>query len=143
MVENMNELVEAMKNARAEHYNAFGIRSIRKAAGFLNVGDSCPDSYDWNLEFDCSTYDTTGKRLPGASAVGICWTNLWLDGDDDDDVAEEIGKAIEMSDNGYWFNDSEHQMLLIGGCDGSTYGDDPDEVVIENAKVLGIVQIKK
>ena len=35
----MKELVKAMKKAKAEGYNAFGIRVIENEAGVLNVGD--------------------------------------------------------------------------------------------------------
>lgn len=134
---NMNELIDAMKQAKESGYNVFGIRVVENDAGILNVGDWCPDSYDWDHELDCSTRDTTGETLNGACAVGIDTSCLMLDGEDDEDAAAEIEKAVEKSEAaGYWGD----QMLLIAGSDGCEYGDDENEIIIENAKVIAIVE---
>ncbi len=130
----MKELVEAMKKAKAEGYNVFGIRVIENEAGVLNVGDACPDSYDWDYELDCSTRDTTGEKLGGACAIEINTSMLLLDGDDDEDVAAEIEKAIKNSACYYG-----EQVLLIGGKFGSEYGNDEHEIIIELADVLAKV----
>ena len=131
----MKELVKAMKKAKAEGYNAFGIRVIENEAGALNVGDACPDSYNWDYELDCSTRETTGEKLDGACAVEIDTTMLMLDGDDDEDVAAEIEKAIRNA--ACYFGE---QVLLIGGKFGSERGDDENEIIIELADVLAIVK---
>lgn len=130
----MKELVEAMKKAKADGYNAFGIRVIENEAGVLNVGDACPDSYDWDYELDCSTRDTTGEKLGGACAIEINTSMLLLDGDDDEDVVAEIEKAIKNSACYYG-----EQVLLIGGKFGSEYGNDEHEIIIELADVLAKV----
>ena len=108
----MKELVEAMKKAKAEGYNAFGIRVIENEAGVLNVGDACPDSYDWDYELDCSTRDTTGEKLGGACAIEINTSMLLLDGDDDEDVAAEIEKAIKNS--ACYYGEQVEKKILSG-----------------------------
>lgn len=137
MTTNMNELIEAMKKARENGCTHFGIRIVDNDAGILHVGDLCPDSYNWDFELDCSTRETTGETLNGACAVEIDTSMLMLDGDDDEDVAAEIEKAVQQSESaGYW----GEQMLLIAGSDSCEYGDDENEIIIENAEVIAIVK---
>ena len=119
----MKQLVEAMKKAKEEGYNAFGIRVVENAAGILSVGDACPDSYSWDFDLDCSTRETTGEKLNGACAVEIDTSMLMLDGDDDEDAAAEIEKALKN----------------IGGKFGYERGDDENEIIIELADVLAVV----
>lgn len=130
----IQELVEAMKYAYANGYRVFGIRTIEKCAGLLNVGDSVPDSYNWDHENDVSTRETTGETLGGACAIAIDTSCLFLDGEDDEDVAAEIEKAIKAS--ACYYGD---EVLLIGGKFGYEYGEDEGEIIIESADVIGIV----
>lgn len=130
----MKQLVEAMKKAKEEGYNAFGIRVVENAAGILSVGDACPDSYNWDFDLDCSTRETTGEKLNGACAVEIDTSMLLLDGDDDEDAAAEIEKALKNAAP-YW----GEQVLLIGGKFGYERGDDENEIIIELADVLAVV----
>lgn len=137
MTTNMNELIEAMKKAHESGCTHFGIRVVENDAGILHVGDLCPDSYNWDFELDCSTRETTGEMLNGACAIEIDTRMLMLDGDDDEDVVTEIEKSIQQSENaGYW----GEQMLLIAGSDGCEYGDDENEIIIENAEVIAIIE---
>ena len=94
---NLNELMAAMKQAYENGYMDFGVRTIENEAGILNVGDSVPDSYNWDYENDVSTRETTGETLPGACAVEIVSGNLMMDGTDDEDVAEAITEAVERA----------------------------------------------
>ena len=59
---------------------------------------------------------------------------LMMDGDDDEDIAEEIERAVEKAACYYG-----EQVLLIGGKFGREQGDDDGEVIIEMADVLAIV----
>lgn len=75
----MNSLLNTVKNAAEKGYHVFGIRRIWEEAGLLNVGDWCPDSYDWDYENDISTRETTGTTLNGACAVVIDTNHLfWM-----------------------------------------------------------------
>lgn len=60
---------------------------------------------------------------------------LMLDGDDDEDAAAEIEKAIKNAACYYG-----EQVLLICGKFGCEHGDDENEVIIELADVLAIVK---
>ena len=126
------QLVDAMKRAKSAGYCVFG---IRVTDAFLKIGDSVPDSYDWDIENDCSTYVTTGVTLGGACAVYIDNSLLLLDGSDDEEASQEIQKAIEGSKNYY----GEH-MYMIGGKFGSEWGNDVNEIIIKDADVIGIVE---
>lgn len=131
---NIQNLVETLKAAYAGGYRYFGVRKVYNYAGIFNVGDSCPKSYNWDFENDCSTYDTTGETLPGTSAIHVAVEDLYLHGDDDDEAAEALQNAIDrVSDYG------GEQMLLIGSKYSYDYGDDEDEVILEDADVLAII----
>lgn len=130
----MTNLVETIKAAAEKGYHVFGIRRIWEEAGLLNVGDWCPDSYDWDYENDISTRETTGTTLDGACAVVIDTNHLFLDGSDDEELEERIGKALKASE--IYYSD---ETMLIGGRDGYEYGYDDDEVIIRDADVLAIV----
>lgn len=130
----MTNLVETIKAAAEKGYHVFGIRRIWEEAGLLNVGDWCPDSYDWDYENDISTRETTGTTLDGACAVVIDTDHLFLDGSDDEELEERIGKALKASE--IYYSD---ETMLIGGRDGYEYGYDDDEVIIRDADVLAIV----
>lgn len=131
-----SELMEIIKAKHSEHYNAFGIRSVYdKRFGRYEVGDSLPDSYEWDFDNDCSTYHTTGETLNGASAVAVETDDLWLDGDDDDELAARIEKALKASKS-YDFGET----MLVGGKNGSKYGHDEGEIVIESAVVLAVIE---
>lgn len=126
------QLVNCMKKAKKSGYCVFGIRVMD---GSLKIGDSVPDSYDWDIVNDCSTYVTTGETLGGACAVSINDSLLLLDGSDDDEAFQEIQKAIEGSKNYY----GKH-IYMIGGKFGSEWGNDVNEIIIEDADVIGIVE---
>ena len=132
---NAKELVEAMKQATESGYHVFGIRTIENPAGVLNVGDSVPDSYDWDYENDISTRETTGETLPGACAIQIFSDDLWLDGTDDDETEAAICDAVKKSSVYYG-----EQVLLIAGKGRYLYGSDLDEIIIADADVIGVVK---
>ena len=128
---NINDLINAMRKAYESGYKYFGIRTIEDGLPLLSVGDSVPDSYDWDWEEDCSTRETTGETLNGACAVGI---NSFVWEDTDDEIAEAISKAVEMS-----MDYPDGQKLLIGSKYGYEYGNDPDEMILEAADVIAII----
>ena len=62
---NYDELLDVIKNAYKDGYNAFGVRVIPNDndvdAANIYVGADVRDSYDWDFEVDRSTYKTTGR----------------------------------------------------------------------------------
>lgn len=131
----MKSMIEAVRKAASEGYNAYGIRVIENAAGVLTVGDYVPDSYAWDYELDCSTRETTGETLDGACAIKVDCDRV--DFDDDENIAEVLEKAIKESKKAGYYGE---QVLLIGGKDGYEYGEDRHEIIIPNACVLAIAE---
>ena len=135
----MMNLVKAVLEAYENGYRNFGIRVTPHECNPLAVGDNIPDSYDWDVENDCSTYETTGETLGGACTVGINTSCIWFDGSDEDnaDLAEEIENAIQKAKKaGYW----GEQIILAGNETGCEYGQDADEIILPNAKVIAIAE---
>lgn len=125
-------MVEKILNALKENndkYNSFGIRTMYADHDY-EAGESIPDSYDWDIENDVSTRETTGETLSGACAIEIAACNYWLDGSDDEEVRAAIEHALEMS-KGY----PGSSVYLIAG-NGSEYGNDPEEIIISSAEAL-------
>lgn len=131
----MNSLLNTVKNAAENGYRVFVIRKIREEAGLLNVGDRCPDSYSWDIELDVSTRETTGETINGACAIVIDTNHMFLDGSDDDELEENINKALNASE--IYYSD---ETMLIGGKSGYEYGYDDYEVIIRDADVLAIIE---
>ncbi len=69
----------------------FGVRTLAEDEDY-KVGDECRESYEWNIEHDCSTYDLDGED--GETADGTCVTMAYADCYDDE---EEIEKALETA----------------------------------------------
>lgn len=85
-------MVEKILNALKENndkYNSFGIRTMYADHDY-EAGESIPDSYDWDIENDVSTRETTGETLSGACAIEIAACNYWLDGSEYGNDPEEI-----------------------------------------------------
>lgn len=123
-IENAKRILEAMKENK---YETYGIRGDDR---LMSRGDLFGDSRDWDFENDVQSET---KHLDGTSTIGIS-SNLWfLDGEgfeeEEKEDIEEIMKALEIS-NHYTYN---YFYLAVGN--GYSYGDDPSEVVIENAEV--------
>lgn len=121
-------ILEAIK--ANQQYKVFGIRTM-DADHEYQAGEVVPNSYDWDIEADCSTYETTGETLPGACAVEINLCDYWLDGSDDEEAQQVIDKALEMAE-GYPGN----TVFLIAGCGDYEYGNDPQEIIIESAEMV-------
>ena len=119
----------------------FGIRTLpSKTKRKYLVGSQVPDSYDWDHEEDVSTFYTDKRRLNGASTL-----DLW-DGNSPKSLAD-VGKRIKQAyDKTYsqfykknllYGNDEDKHRIIFG--DGYEYGEDPDELIVQNPKVWGVV----
>ena len=131
MMTNMQNLVNEIKTAYENGYRFFGIRNITRELDKLNVGDTCPNSYDWDAENDCSTYCTTGETLNGASAIHVNTDPVW---DDDNEMQEALETAIEQAKNYY-----DGVLYLIASKENYDWGSDENEIVLENATVIAVV----
>jgi len=93
------------------------------------VGDTCRDSYEWDFENDCSTYNAENPiELDGACAVEIIFEDL--EEMTDKEIMDQIKKVA--------CNYVGEQTVLIGGY-YATYGNDENEIIIEDAEVLAVM----
>ena len=135
---NYDELLDVIKNAYKDGYNAFGVRVLPSDVDAANiyVGADVRDSYDWDFESDCSTYKTTGETLGGACCVGFSndYLDTEMDEEDNEECLKELKRIIAKS---ACYGD--HNVVLIGGKDYSESGWDDGEQIIPNAKILAII----
>lgn len=135
---NYDKLLDVIKNAYKDGYNAFGVRVLPSDVDAANiyVGAGVRDSYDWDYEADCSTYGTTGETLGGACCIGFndLYLGTEMDEEDNEECLKELKRIIAKS-----ACYGEHNVVLIGGKDYSESGWDDGEQIIPNAKILAII----
>lgn len=132
----IDQLLDVLKSSRSNGYNEWGVRVLPYDVNPMpHVGDDLPESYDWDFERDCSTYDTTGETLGGTSCVGFNAYYIGTPGIEDQDTAQELVRIIEKATSSY----GKHKVIFIGGKDGSRYGDDDGEIIIPDAQCLAII----
>lgn len=120
---NIKEAVRAIMNS---NYEIFGIRHIASDESY-KVGDYTRNSYDWDNENDLSSYETNPKELDGTSAYFAGIDTL----DDEEEIEAKILSALEES------KVYSGTAILLGG-DRYDWGNDDNEVIIEDAEVLYI-----
>lgn len=104
-------------------YLSLGLRATRPDEHY-RIGDRARNSYDWDYEADCSSDD----ELDGTCAVEIDWV------DTADELIAEIERTLQTVEQYHGVH-----VVLLGG-DNSSYGTDPGEIVISNARVLAIIR---
>lgn len=106
-------------------YNVLGLRAIRPDEKY-QVGDYARNSYDWDAENDCSSEE----ELNGTCSISFDVS--WLEG-----AADLINRIEEtISEVRKYYGDG---IVLLGGW-ASSDGTDSGEQVIENAKVLAVLE---
>ena len=123
----MNKYLEVAKEITENHY-IVGVRSLAEDESY-EVGDYCRDSYEWDVENDCSAYYTTGETANGTCATYIETAY------DEKELAELIAKAVEENARIY----GGKQVLIAGKQINNDGMFDPGEVRIVNAKVIMII----
>lgn len=123
-------LQKIFDNIKEEKYSVVAIRRYCKDEKY-NVGDICRNSYEWNYEYDVSSYDTEAPT----ELDGTCGLNISdiIDCEDLTDVRNIIDNGIEKSS----IYDGNN-VIIIAGYDYS-YGNDEEEVIIENAEVIAVL----
>ena len=116
--------------------NYFSVAAIRRCRKDENyeVGDICRNSFDWNYEKDESTFeDDEPVELSGTCGMRI--ENLEnLDNEEAAEAEKILEKALKDSES----YDYGYQTVIIAG-DWYENGSDEDEIIVENAEVIGIV----
>lgn len=124
------DLQKIFDKIKEEKYSVVAIRRCCKDEKY-NVGDICRNSYEWNYEYDVSSYDTeTPIELDGTCGLNI--SNI-IDCEDLTDAKEIINNGMEKSS----IYDGNN-VIIIAGHDYS-YGNDEEEVIIENADVITVL----
>lgn len=120
------EIIEKIMNS---NYGYIGIRHLADDEVY-EIGDICRNSYYWDYENDCSSYETIGAELDGTCAVD---TKIELEWDDMEEIEKKLEAALEFSTKHY-----VGDIAIIGG-NRMDYGYDDNEIIIENATVIDFV----
>ena len=120
---------EIIKRINSEEFAWIGIRHLSESENY-KVGDYCRNSYDWDFDCDCSTYYTDDpQELDGTCAYN---TEIYTHLDNSEEIEEKLIKSISRS------NCYAGKAVVIAG-DYAEYGTDDNEIIIQNAKVIGIL----
>lgn len=123
---NVEKILETIKE---NDYSVVAIRHCCPDEEY-KIGDICRNSFEWNEEYECSSYDTEEPE----EMDGVCGYAMFelIDTDDAEEAKEIIERAIEESS----IYDGNN-IVIIGG-DSYSYGNDENEVIVEEAEVIGI-----
>jgi hypothetical protein len=122
----------------AEHIEdnglTIGIRGLCQDEKY-KAGDTVRESYEWNFEIDCSTYDIDGEE--GAKTGGTSCIRIGSDMDDIEKLAEKIEQSFEMAD-GYAEHGAGYALIASKyvNSDGTF---DEDETRLIDAKVIALL----
>lgn len=125
------EVIEKVLNSEAKKNCGYiGVRRLTEDENY-SIGDYCRNSYDWDYESDCSSYDTDEPtELDGTCAID---TKIDFQWDDVSEIEDKLEEAIEAS--GCYIGN-----IAILGCDRMDYGSDEDEIIMEDAIVIAIIE---
>lgn len=119
----MEELIRKIKQ---ECYRYVGIRHLADDEEY-NVGDICRNSYDWDYENDCSSYESNNPvELQGSCSFD---TGIIAEWDDESEIRQKLENAIDASDCYCG------RLAVIAG-NRSECGSDDGEIIIKNAEVI-------
>lgn len=125
MIKNICQIIQTIERNR---YAYIGIRHICEDEDY-SIGDYCRDSYDWDYEYDRSSYDSDEPISLG----GTCALSTGIDSglDAPEEIIKKFESAIEKSKCYYG------PMVIVAG-NSATYGNDEDEIIIRDAIVLAV-----
>lgn len=124
---NITKLLDDIRNSK---YSVVAIRHCCQDEHY-QIGDFSRNSYEWNYELECSSYDTDNPiKMDGT--CGYAMFEL-LDADDIETAEKILTNAVH---NSSMYDGTE--IAIIAG-ESYTYGNDENEVIIENAEVIGII----
>lgn len=129
----MENLVKIIKNEfeNGNNHLFVGFRGLTEDESY-KVGDTARDSYEWDLENDCSTYYTTGETADGTCAIG--GEVEWLDEDE-----EIIEKLTQWKNEIAYYGETDDVVFLIGESEGEYGTRDENEVRIIDPIVAAFV----
>lgn len=123
----MFNVAEILRKVNEEGYTTIAIRHLAEDEDY-QVGDMCRNSFDWNYEEDHSTYeDEEPVDLDGTCGFAINgFENL------DEDEVEEATELFEKAMKEAMYSG---KAVIIAG-NRFSYGNDENEVIIEDAEVI-------
>ena len=113
----------------ARDYSHVGVRSLCDDERYV-VGDVCRASYEWDLENDCSAYETTGERTMGTCATRIPWDRMA-----DPAILEATIHAAVVANAKYLGN---RQAVIAGYTEDRDAALDEGEIRIMDPVVLAV-----
>lgn len=126
---NVQKILEAVNNEGA---TVVAIRHCCDDEDY-SVGGWCRNSYDWNLESDQSSYyDEEPTELPGTCGIHVRGFEN-LDTEEVEEAEKLLNKAIEDA------TCYSGKLAVIVGYNGYEYGNDENEVIINNAQVIALL----
>lgn len=129
----MTNFIDIAKEIIEKRFYAVGVRSLCEDEQY-SIGDYCRESYEWDIEEDCSTYYTTGETANGTCATHID-NQYFTTNDEVIELAERIAQVVKENQDNYG-----GQQIIIAGNQINRDGlFDSDEIRIANAIVIGIV----
>lgn len=127
----MFDVKEILKKVNEEGYGVIAIRHLAEDEQY-EVGEMCRNSFDWNYELDCSTYDTDEPiELDGTCGYHITGFEN-LDEEEIEEATELFEKAMREATSNY-----VGEVVIIVGS-RFTYGCDENEVIIWDAEVIAV-----
>lgn len=128
----MTNFKEIAKKIIDEGIDLVGVRSLCEDEQY-KVGDECRESYEWNFEHDCSTYDLDGGD--GEKAGGTCATQIKVETEDVEELAQHIEEIVK--ENALYAN--EKQAIIAGHGVNNDHTLDPGEIRLTDAYVLELI----
>ncbi|MSS63196.1 hypothetical protein FYJ58_04795 [Lachnospiraceae bacterium WCA-693-APC-MOT-I] len=124
-----------MKGSR--HFDTIGLRRLcPDESESYSIGSYCRNSYDWNIEYDCSSYDIAEYDIDEepVELSGVCTIDTYIDlGFDDED---EIKEKLEIAAKKVYRYGSDCDTYAVICGDMPRGGNDEDEIIISNAFVV-------
>ena len=118
---------DLLKKIKEEKYSVIAIRHLCDDEKY-NIGDICRNSYDYDVEYDVSTYYRDQRELNGTCGYNI--PNIdYLNEEEVEEAKEMIVKALKESE------DYGGTPIIIAGHHYE-YGNDEEEVIIKYAEVI-------
>lgn len=114
-------------------YRYVGIRGLSSDEKY-DIGHYCRNSFDWDYEKDESTYESNKPiEFNGTCSYSVAPYLDFEEIENDGEIERCIMNAYNAFKNIYLYDD----IVIIAG-DSMEYGMDDNEIIIENAIVVGI-----
>lgn len=116
-----------LQKVNQENYSIVAIRHLSEDENY-EIGNMCRNSFDWDYGLDCSSYETDNPvELDGTCGYAI-FDFCDLDVDEIEEAESLISKALAEAIY-------VGEPVIIAGH-RFTYGNDDNEVIIEDAEVI-------